>query len=122
MGLTVAVGVSPADAGEVEVLAHLVDETDLLPGEPAARTRQRPQMHPQVVGARRLKTTRQFGEQLLGLLGQHRRVGHRLVLDQPAQRRVTGEGVDITRLDPVEAQTEQQVFTDQGSGLHTRSG
>jgi hypothetical protein len=41
-------------------------------------------------------------------------VGRRLVLHLLTQRGVAGEGVDVTFLDPVEAQTEQQIFADHG--------
>ena len=60
----------------------------------------------------------QLGQQPLGLPGQVGGVGCRLGRHQAAQRGVSGKGVDVAFLDPVEAQTEQQVFADEDVGLH----
>jgi hypothetical protein len=62
----------------------------------------------EAVGARHLRG------QVLGLARQFDRIGRGLVLHLMTQRGVTGEGVDVAFLDPVEAQTEQQIFADQG--------
>ncbi len=71
------------------------------------------------VGARVVEPGRQFGQQPFGLAGQIGGVGLRLVCDGAAQRGVAGERVDVAFLDPVEAQSEHQVFADQGAGIDT---
>jgi hypothetical protein len=57
---------------------------------------------------------RHLGGQPLGLQRQVGGIGRGLVAYLLAQPRVTGERVDVAFLDPVEAQTEQQIFADQG--------
>ena len=60
----------------------------------------------------------QFGQQSVGLAGQVGGVGSRLGRDRLAQSGIAGEGVDVALLDPVKPQAEQQVFADQGAGVH----
>ena len=114
MRLPVLLGVALGDA-DVEIGLDLVDEPDILAGEFAARAGQRAQ-----VGADELGTARvpvgaraQFGQQPVGLTGQVGGLRSRLVGDRTPQFGVSGEGVDVAFLDPVEAQPEQQIFTDQ---------
>ncbi|BBZ12525.1 hypothetical protein MBRA_27200 [Mycobacterium branderi] len=109
---------------DVEVVAHLLDEADVLAVELARTARQRPQVDAQILGAGFVKSVaarhvRQRGDQTFGLADQCRRVRRRFVGDKPPQRRIAGVGVDISGLDPVEAQTQQQVLADQAGGLHT---
>ena len=56
----------------------------------------------------------------MGLAGQFGGVGRGFVGDLATQRGIAGEGVDVALFDAVEPQTEQQVFADQGAGLHAR--
>lgn len=70
-------------------------------------------MRGDVVGPVTIQVVGNLGQQPLGLPGQVCRVGCRFVGDLTAQRRVAREGVDIALLDPVEPQTEQQIFADE---------
>ena len=74
-----------------------------------------------VVEARRAVGARHAGqlrEQSVGLFGEVSRVGSRFGRDGLPQRRVAGERVDVAFLDPVEPQAEQQIFADEGAGIH----
>ena len=107
----------------VEVVVHLVDETDLLSGEFASPAFQRAQMRTHVVGALPIKPIAirhiwQRIDQPAGLAHQVGRVGRGLGRHGVAQRRIAGEGVDVTRFDTVESQTEQQVLADQRGRFH----
>ncbi len=107
----------------VEVGFHLVDEADLLAGELAARARQRAQVRADERGAVVVRARRAVGEQSLRLPGQVGGVRTGLGGHRPPERGIAGERVDIALLDPVEAQSEQQVVADQGrrisTGVHT---
>lgn len=54
-------------------------------------------------------------EQPLGLTDELGGLGSRFVGDDAAQFGVSGEGVDVALLDPVETQSEHQIFTDEGN-------
>ena len=112
MGLPVFLRIPLGDV-HVEVGGHLVDEADLFPGELAACAVQCAQMGGDVGGAVGIQVVGYLGEQPLRLSGQVRRVGRGFVRARLTQRRVAGEGVDVAFLDPVEAQTEQQILADQ---------
>ena len=124
--LLIAVRIAFADL-HVEIGVDLVDEADGLPGELPSGTSQRAQMGAEVVGARVVEArravgarhVRQLGEQPVGLPGQVSGVGSRFGCNGLPQRGVTGEGVDVAFLDPVEPQAEQQIFADQGAGVHS---
>ena len=111
----------------VEVVVHLVDEADLFSGELAARAGQCAQMSTQVVDARLVESTEctaarhiwQRRDQSPSLADQVGRVRRGFGQHRLAQRRITGEGIDVTGLDAVEAQTEQQVLADQRGGFQT---
>ncbi len=107
----------------VEVGVHLVDEADVFAGELAGRALQRAQVSAHIVGALLVESVaprhiRQRGYQPPGLADQIGRVGRGLGGHRLAQRRIAGEGVDVARFDPVEAQTEQQVLADQRVRVH----
>ena len=123
MGLQVALADDPGDM-HVEIGLHLVDEADVLARELEVRTGQRAQMRRDVVGAGRIEVIRDFGGQPLGCQCQVGGIGERVrVLHLLTQGRVAGEGVDVIFLDPIEAQTEQQIFADQGGvGVHGLNG
>ena len=113
-----------ADA-HVEVVVHLVDETDRFSGELAPRTFQRAQMSTYIVGALLIKSVAvrhiwKRRDQPPGLANQIGRVGRGLGQHRLAQLWIAGEGVDVTRLDPVESQTEQQILADQCGRFHAR--
>jgi hypothetical protein len=111
VGLQVPLGIALGDV-HVEIGLDLVDEADVLARELPACTGQRPQMARDVVAARRIEVVRNLGQQTLGLDGQVGRIGRGLVLHLAAQVRVACVGVDVAFLDPVEAQTDQQIFAD----------
>ena len=122
----IAILVAPADR-DVEVAVHLLDESDRLTGELAGRAHQCAQMRGDEVGPRFGEATRaghlaHRTEQPPGLVGQIRRVGGGFVGYLAAQLRVAGVGVDVTGLDAVEPQAQQEVFTDQPVGLHDPHG
>ncbi len=110
MRLPVRLRLALADA-YVEVVVHLVDETDVFAGELTAGAFQRAQVSAHVVGALSVKSVAMFDiwkrrDQPSSLADQIGRVGCGLSRHRVAQRRVAGERVDVTRLDAVEPQTE----------------
>lgn len=110
VGGAVALGVAAADL-DVEVVAHLVDEADLLAGELARGDLQGPQVCADEVGALVgeacfARNLRQFGQQPVGLPHQVSRLRRGLVGDCAAQFGIAGERVDVAFLDTVEPQTE----------------
>ena len=114
VGVAVALRVTFGDV-DVEVLPHLLDESDVFAGELAAGACERLQVCRQVVGPGGVQTTAgHLREQSPGLARQIGRIGSGFVGDLPAQPRVAGERIDVTLLDPVEAQSEKQIFVDQG--------
>jgi hypothetical protein len=117
--VAVSLGVALDDV-DVEVLPDLVDESDVLPRELAARTGQGLQVGGQVVGPLDVQAVgvRDRLQQPLRGPGELRRVGGRLGRHRLAQRRIAGERVDVALFDAVEPQTEQQVLANQGGGLH----
>ncbi|SKV40651.1 Uncharacterised protein [Mycobacteroides abscessus subsp. massiliense] len=113
MGFPVALFVAFRDA-HVEVVMHFVDKSDVLARELAAGTGQRLQVRIDEGLARGIEVTcGQLGTQGHGLAGQVCRIGGGLVLDTLPQRRITGEGVDVSTLNTVKSQPEQQVFVDE---------
>ncbi len=110
MRLPVRLRLALADA-HVEVVVHLVDETDVFAGELTAGAFQRAQVCAHIVGALLVKSVAVLHiwkrrDQPSGLADQIGRVGCGFSQHGLAQRRVAGEGVDVTRLDAVETQTE----------------
>ena len=110
MRLPVGLRLALADA-HVEVVVHLVDETNVFAGELTAGAFQRTQVGSHVVGTLLVKSVAvrhvwKRRDQPAGLTDQIGRVGCGLSRHRLAQCRVAGEGVDVTRLDPVETQTE----------------
>ena len=127
MGGAVAIRGAGADL-DVEVVAHLVDESDVLPGELACSARQRLQVRGNEPGPllgeagggmRVAGHLRQLAEQGLRADGERGRVRGGLIGDLPAQPGVAGEGVHVALLDAVEPQAEQEVFANEAVGLHT---
>ena len=122
MGGAIAIRIAPADV-DVKVLPDLLDESDLLAGELAARAGQRTQVRGDEVGPllREHRVAGQLGElgqQSVGLPGQLGRIGRGFVGDCPAQRGRTGVGVDVALLDAVEPQAQHEVFGNEVVGLH----
>ncbi len=117
--LAVPLGVALGDV-DVEVVAHLLDEPDVLAGELAARARQRLEVRGEVVGALGVEAVGvgHLGQQALGVAGQRRRGRARVRTPLRGAARVPGERVDVALLDPVESQTEQQILADQGGCVH----
>ena len=110
MRLPVGLRLALADA-HVEVVVHLVHETDVFTGELTAGAFQRTQVCAHVVGTLLVKSVAvrhiwKRRDQASGLTDQISRVGCGLSRHRLAQRRIAGEGVDVTRLDAVETQTE----------------
>lgn len=104
---------------DVEVGAHLVDETDVVSGELAGRAFQRAQVHIEELGTFGRQTRpQQFGAQGQGPSREFARLRCRRVLDLSAQRRIAGEGVDETLLEPVEGQAEPQVIGNERMRFH----
>ena len=111
MRLPVGLRLALADV-HVEVVVYLVDEADVFSGELAPGAVQRTQMSADVVRAVLVESVAarhiwQRCDQPLGLADQIGRVRRGLGQHRLAQRRIAGEGIDVTRLDPVEAQTER---------------
>ena len=105
MRFSIIVGVGGRDV-DVEVGAHLVDESDGLAREFACRTFQCAQMR---VDERRPiggQTRREFGSQTAGPVGQHGGVGGRTSRDLCAQCGVAGVGVDEALFETVEGEAE----------------
>jgi len=100
------------DAVDVEVVVHLLHEADVLTGELAPGTRQRPQVRRDVVRPLGVEAVgpRQFGDQPLRLAGEVGGIRRWLRPDDGTQRGIAGERVDVTLLDAVEPQTEEQVL------------
>src|ERR1700759_1993008 len=106
---------------DVEVVVYLVDEADVFSGELAPGAGQRTQMSADIVRAGLVEAVAarhiwQRCEQPLGLADQIGRVRRGLGQNRSAQRRIAGECIDVTRLDPVEAQTKREVLADQRGG------
>ncbi len=97
-----------ADA-DVEIRLDLVDEADVLTRELAAGTGQRTQVSADEMGTPlfQIDTRVQFAQQSVGLTGEGGGIRSRLVGHRTPQFGVSGEGVDIAFLDPVEAQPER---------------
>ncbi len=118
MRIPIIVDVTEFDI-DIEIVPHLGDERDVVTGELAPRTLQRPQMCGQEFGAR-------FTESgLRQLLAQHRRpIGQFAWLrggcrfHGPAQCRITGVGVDESGFQTVECQSQTQIFGDERVRVH----
>ena len=122
VGGAVALGVASADL-DVEVVANLLDEPDVITRELACGAVQSAQMGADETGPllgepRTAGDARKCGQQPPGLGRQLGRLRRRFARDHSAQPVVAGEGVDVAVLDAVEPQTEQEVFTNQVVGLH----
>ena len=105
---------------DVEVVTHLVDESDVLPGELARRAFQRPQMRSDELDTVSRETAGQFGAQFAGTPCELHRVRGRGVLDLRTQRRITGERVDESFFEAIEGQSEAQVLGDERRGHQRR--
>ena len=104
----VLLGVALGDT-DVEIRLDLVDEPDILTRELATGTRQRAQVSADEIGTPlfQIAARVQFAQQPVGLTGEFGGLRSRLVGHRTPQFGVSGEGVDIAFLDPVEAQPER---------------
>ena len=119
MCLPVLLGVPLGDV-HVEIGLHLVDEADVLARELAAGAREGAQVGADEVGAGRSSpsTGGSSASRRSAWRASSAGSGAGSLSTCATQCGIAGEGVDVAFLDPVEPQTEHQIFTDQGGGVH----